>query len=142
MLNSHSNNSSSSIEISPSLKYGEKILRGNEGFHIMDIPSDHWVETLTGIGASGVEMMLTFVEGNPLQVHPLIPLLQFTVKEIDDEEKSGFDLVVNENENPVVLETMVMKLICQVASRKIQPRLFQKDYSDFQITRGRFGVSL
>src|SRR5215207_3284220 len=56
------------------LPYGQ---RAHEpGFHVMEAPTDHWVETATGLGATGVEIMLAHVAGHPLQAHRMIPLLQ------------------------------------------------------------------
>ena len=48
------------------------------GFHIMESPTDNPVETFTGLGATGVELMLCHVGRNPLQGHPMLPLVQVT----------------------------------------------------------------
>ena len=37
----------------------------------MSNPRRHWGETLAGIGASGVELILGYVDGYPLAGHPL-----------------------------------------------------------------------
>ena len=57
-----------------SLAYGG--LPKRPGFHIMANPRRHWAETLAGLGASGIELILAHVDGPPLAGHPLLPVLQ------------------------------------------------------------------
>src|SRR4028118_1359909 len=45
------------------LAYGQAFEKA--GFHVMEAPTDHWVETATGLGATGVELMLAAVSGRP-----------------------------------------------------------------------------
>ena len=47
-----------------SLAYGQQ--PNTPGFHIMETPSQHWVETLTGLGATGVEIMLAYAGRQPM----------------------------------------------------------------------------
>ena len=61
------------------LAYGERITK--PGLHIMETPTDHFVETLTGLGATGVDLMLAHVVGHSLQAHRMIPLIQVTTDE-------------------------------------------------------------
>src|SRR5215204_2134023 len=58
------------------LAYGQAVPSGKPGLHVMEAPTDHWVETATGLGATGVEVMLAHVSGHPLQAHRMIPLVQ------------------------------------------------------------------
>ena len=44
----------------------------------MEAPTDHWIETATGLGATGVEVMVAHVAGRPLQAHRMIPLPQIS----------------------------------------------------------------
>src|SRR5437588_324969 len=60
----------------PTLAYGQSAQI--PGFHVMEAPSDHWVETLTGLAATGVELVLVHTSGRPVQGHRLVPLLQVT----------------------------------------------------------------
>ena len=46
--------------------------------HAAEAPTDHWIETATGLGATGVEVMVAHVAGRPLQAHRMIPLLQIS----------------------------------------------------------------
>src|SRR3712207_2632492 len=56
------------------LAYGQAFEK--PGFHVMEAPTDHWIETATGLGATGVELMLAHVSGRPLQSHRMVPLVQ------------------------------------------------------------------
>ena len=53
------------------LAYGQAATES--GLHVMEAPTDHWVETATGLGATGVEVMLAHVAGHPLAGAPYDP---------------------------------------------------------------------
>lgn len=126
-------------EIKPTLSYGQKA--PSTGFFIMDTPTRHWVETLTGLGASGAGVMLAHVGSRPVQGHPMIPLIQVSSCE---EIKKGFeqDLDLILEGNPGSWSQEMLKLICAVASRVYVPRLQVQGNTDFQLTRGLLGVSM
>ena len=107
----------------------------------MDTPTRHWVETLTGLGASGAGVMLAHVGSRPVQGHPMIPLLQVSSRE---EIKKGFeqDLDLVLEGDPRGWSQEMLKLICAVASRVYVPRLQAQGNTDFQLTRGLLGVSM
>jgi altronate dehydratase len=126
----------------PSLEYGQAT--DQAGLHVMATPTQHGVETLTGLGGTGVQLMLAHVDGPPLQGHPMIPVLQVTSdtpagrrfhKDLDlvmdpaacDSERIGCDL---------------LELLCSTASHDNEPRLWAVGCVDFQLTRGLLGVSL
>src|SRR5690606_9791993 len=60
-------------KIYPSLAYAQQITEG--GFHIMAMPTRDWGEILTGLGASGIELIVSMSE-KPISGHPMIPVLQ------------------------------------------------------------------
>ncbi len=60
----------------PTLAYGAPM--HSSGFHIMETPTAHWVEALTGLGATGVDVIVSYIGEHPLQTHPMIPMLQIT----------------------------------------------------------------
>jgi len=115
--------------VEPSLAYSQLVTASN-GLHIMHTPSNHWVEMLTGLGATGVEIFVVFVDGPPLQTHPLIPVVQITHSG-NKVPRTDFDLVIDEQTTPA----HVLDLISNVASRRLLPRLFSRN-DDFQISRG------
>jgi altronate dehydratase len=122
--------------LEPTLAYAQRFTQ--PGLHVMQCPSDHWVETATGLGACGVELILAFTHDRILQGHPLIPVLQITdstelpVKDVDlmmpQDTATGharriFDLLLRTAEGHHI-----------VTSR-------QQNNIDFQVSRGHFGVS-
>jgi hypothetical protein len=105
--------------VDASLNYGQRPASG--GFHIMQTPTRHYVETLTGLGATGVEIIVVHVENqvgslviehsktlekicefsspqSPMQTHPMIPVLQLTTS-MNAHDLSDFDLIVTPESN-------------------------------------------
>lgn len=121
----------------PTLAYGQNVVR--PGLHVMETPTDHLVETLTGLGATGVDVMIAFVEQGSIQGHPMIPLLQIGSREQSDDLDLGLEL---SEIRPEVLGQQVLELVLQTAGRAYAPKLCAQGNTDFQITRGFLGVSL
>ena len=124
----------------PSLGYGEPA--ASNGLHIMETPTGHAVETLTGLGATGVEVMLAHLAGAPMQGHPMIPLLQIsnhpaTVKRFGKDLDLSLTEMAGEEMGRAILERVL-----EVASRAYVPRLTGQGNTDFQLTRGWLGLSL
>ena len=123
-----------SLSLSPSLAYGQKVEK--KGFHIMETPTDQPAETLTGLGATGVELALAHIVGAPLQSHVMVPLIQVTTDPTTQNRYGeDVDLVsVDVNE--------MLKVVIEAASRRYTPKLHSKGNTDFQLTRGLLGVSM
>ncbi|HVY70411.1 MAG TPA: altronate hydrolase, partial [Verrucomicrobiae bacterium] len=128
----------------PTLAYGQSAKW--RGLHIMETPTDHHVETLTGLGATGVSIILSFVDGPPAQAHPLVPVLQITTAgnpRAQGDQRVDWDLIWGEGG---VSDAESLKrlwdLIAATAARRYNPRLFLRGNVDFQMTRGLLGVSL
>jgi altronate dehydratase len=129
-------------EAFPTLGYGQPASQG--GLHVMETPTDHQVETLTGLGATGVEVMLVHVAGPPLQAHPMIPLLQVSADPATVRRfAKDLDRVLPEaNGAAGALSGDLLGLVLDVASRRYTPYLFGLGHTDFQLTRGWLGLSL
>jgi hypothetical protein len=123
------------------LAYGQAVPAGKPGLHIMEAPTDHWVETATGLGATGVELMLAHVAGHPLQAHRMIPLLQAS-SDPGTLERHAEDLDVLLVDDPSHWTEQMLEAVAAVASREYVPRLFEAGNTDFQFTRGLLGVSM
>jgi altronate dehydratase len=123
----------------PTLAYGAPM--HSQGFHIMETPTQHWVETLTGLGATGVDVIVAYVGEHPLQTHPMIPLLQITDR-ADIQEAFGSDLDLWLTGSPEQWPLQILNLIASVAGHQYAPRLYQLGNIDFQVTRGLLGVSM
>ena len=123
------------------LAYGQAVPVGKQGLHVMEAPTDHWVETATGLGATGVEVMLAHVAGHPLQAHRMIPLLQAS-SDPETLEKHAEDLDVLLENDASEWTAQVLRSVAAVASREYVPTLFEAGNTDFQFTRGLLGVSM
>lgn len=124
-------------DTAPTLAYGQS--SSSPGFHIMETQTEHRVETLTGLGATGVELMLACVSDHPMQVHPMIPLIQVGLAG-DGSFDDDFDLVPEGD--PVHWPGQFLQLIGEVASRRYVPKLTEQRNTNFQVTRGLLGVSM
>jgi len=128
--------------VRPSLEYGQAV--DQAGLHVMATPTHDGVETLTGLGGTGVQLMLAHVDGPPLQGHPMIPVLQVATdtlagrkfhKDLDrvlDPTKCASERIWRD----------LLDLLCNTASQDYKPRLWAAGCVDFQLTRGLLGVSL
>jgi altronate dehydratase len=123
------------------LAYGQAVPSGKPGLHVMEAPTDHWVETATGLGATGVEVMLAHVVGHPLQTHRMIPLVQAS-SDPETLEKYAEDLDVILEEDVSEWTEQMLEAVAAVASREYVPKLFEAGNTDFQFTRGLLGVSM
>ena len=128
-------NLKSGLHMQASLAYGQT---ATPGLHVMETPTHHWVETLTGLGATGVEIMLAHVSGSPMQAHPMIPLLQ-----VASEEAAGWsaDMDLTLRGDAPWTET-ILPLVLSVASRAYVPKLYEQGNTDFQVSRGLLGISM
>ena len=116
-----------------SLGYGQKA--AEPGFHLMANPRQHWGETLAGLGACGVELMLGFVEAYPLAGHPLVPVLQ-----VSDSAAAAADLDAILAAGDDVAGQLLQLLVATMAGEH-QPRHQLTGNQDFQVTRGLLGIS-
>jgi altronate dehydratase len=123
------------------LAYGQAAPASMPGLHVMEAPTDHWVETATGLGATGIEVMLAHVAGRPLQAHRMIPLVQAS-SDPESLEKHAEDLDVLLGGDSSGWTEQMLETIAAVASREYVPRLFEAGNTDFQFTRGLLGVSM
>ena len=124
----------SSGTVTPTLAYGQRVEKA--GFHIMETPTDQPTETLTGLGATGVDLALAHIVGAPLQSHVMVPLIQVST-DAATQTAYGADLDLTTADVDELLA-----LIVEVASRQYTPKLHGKGNTDFQLTRGLLGISM
>jgi len=144
-------------ELTPTLSYGQHIFTkpGGEGFHVMETSSDCWVETLSGLGGTGIELMVTVLEGSrvrmPTPGHPMFPLLRVlnSIGTTCGTNMYEGDLVLtdhhtSQNESESVLcdiwYNLILDLVVKTASCAIVPKSVGNN--DFQISRGPLGISM
>jgi len=123
----------------PSLPYGQ--VAGRPGFYIMEAPTDHWVETLTGMAATGVELALAHTGRHAVQGHRLTPLIQVASDERVTRLYRG-DLDLALEGDPTLWPDQLLNVVITMASRRTTPRLYGQGNTDVQFTRGLLGVSM
>ena len=96
--------------ITPTLAYGQRVEKA--GFHIMETPTDQQTETLTGLGATGVDLALAHIVGAPLQSHVMVPLVQVST-DAGTQANYGADLDLTSTDVDELLA-----LIVEVVSRR------------------------
>ena len=123
--------------LAATMAFGQIAVDG--GVHIMDTPTRHAAETVTGMCATGVEVILAHVGTRPLQAHPLVPMVQIS-SVIDHED---IDLALKDADGcSFAVVDELLDLVLDVASRRYTPKLFGQGYTDFQVTRGLTGISM
>jgi hypothetical protein len=96
---------------------------------------------VTGLGATGVEVMLAHVAGRPLQAHRMIPLLQASA-DPETIRRHGGDLDLALRGDARSWSDDLLEAVLDVASRRYTPKLYAQGNIGFQLTRGLLGVSM
>jgi altronate dehydratase len=123
----------------PTLAHGQQT--NESGYYIMDTQTDHWVETLTGLGGTGAQILAAYVGTHPMQGHPLIPILQATAEDrVASQYGNDLDLILKTT--PDQNAEAIIHSIVKVASRQYTPKTPAQGNTDFQFTRGLLGVSM
>ena len=113
------------------------------GFHIMETPTENPVEAFTGLGATGVDLMLCHVGQTPLQGHPMLPLVQVTASaDVAAVYGDDLDRVLAPDQGMDAIVAALAALVADVASGRRRPALWSRGVTEFQLTRGRLGLSM
>ncbi len=123
----------------PSLGYGQTAKR--PGFYIMETQTDHWVETLTGLGGTGAQILIAHVAEHPMQGHPMLPVLQISTEPWVCEAYAD-DLDLSLSGAPEKNARRIAELLLETASRNYTTVAMRQKNTDFQFTRGLLGVSM
>jgi altronate dehydratase len=128
------------------------------GLHLMDDSSSDWLETATGLGASGASVLVVFADLHPRQPHRFLPTVQVGTAG----RAQGMDLVLDlpredgaEGEpasggaaaggtgraSDAALEA-ILTAVAQAAAGEFVQATRPRANVGFQVSRGRFGVSL
>ncbi|HEY9292935.1 MAG TPA: UxaA family hydrolase [Microlunatus sp.] len=123
----------------PTLAHGQRPVE--PGWHIMRMPGTDWLETATGLGATGAELALVHVVGGTLPGHRFLPVLQVSA-DPDTVADYGADL-------DGVLEADVdraadsgLRVVTETASGRLRARADVEGNVGFQLTRGLLGASM
>ena len=123
----------------PTLAYSGRI--STPGLYVMATPTDHPVEIITGLGATGVDALLAYVGAQPMQGHPLVPVLEVaTADDCAPEAAAELDLVLAGA--PTAWSEQILTRLSDLAAHRYIPHHMRTGNIDFQITRGLMGISL
>ena len=113
------------------------------GFHVMETPTENPVEAFAGLGATGVDLMLCHIGQIPLQGHPMLPLVQVTAEpDVAAVYGSDLDRVLEPQRGVDAIVAELAALVADVASGRYRPTLWSRGVTEFQLTRGRLGLSM
>ncbi|MGH3354853.1 MAG: UxaA family hydrolase, partial [Nocardioidaceae bacterium] len=130
---------SSDPDIGPTLAHGQRPVA--PGWHVMRMPTTDWMETATGMGAGGAQLLLAHVAGGTLSAQRFVPVVQVS-GDPDTVERFGSDLdAVTRGDADEQARTMLGTLLA-VASREQASRAQEAGNVGFQITRGLLGTSM
>lgn len=122
-----------------SLAYGQRA--GAPGVYRMKCPTDDLVESLTGLGATGVPLLLAWDSRALVPGNPLVPTLQMAEKgKLPEPLEADADLLAELE--PERIERQVISLLQRAAEGNYVPRSRTLGNTAFQITRGYTGISL
>jgi altronate dehydratase len=124
-------------QVTPNLAYGQHPEQA--GFFVMMTPQPHWLETLTGLAATGCQLMLAHISDYPQQAHPLVPLLQVSGVLEHPDLDAYFGAYLG---HAPELMSALQKTLTDALSGVLTPKLYAAGHSDMQMTRGLLGVSL
>ncbi len=119
-------------DLQPTLAYGQAAQAA--GFHLMEMPTPHWSETLTGLGASGAQLIIA--NSDRLKAgHPLVPILQLA----GEHAPAAPDLRLCGD--PGAWPQQTLDLAAKTLAGSYQPQSTVHNLVDFQLTRGLLGIS-
>jgi altronate dehydratase len=125
--------------LEPSLTYAQPARAF--GFHVMDTPTDHLVETLTGLGATGAQILVACAGEHPVQGHPLVPTLLVGGTEAV-RQGFGADLDCALGRTASENTEDLLRKVLAVASRDCIPNSRTHGNTDFQLPRSWLGFSM
>lgn len=114
------------------IEYGEQI--SEVAAYRMECPTDDDLEIVTGLGATGVEMMVVYASELMVAGNPLVPTIRVGLGEVD--------VSVRESDSAEEIAHALLRLLGEV-QRGEQTTVTERTRNlGFQITRGREGISL
>ncbi|PXY22664.1 UxaA family hydrolase [Prauserella muralis] len=125
--------------VRPTLAHGQR--PSAPGWHVMRAPSTDWLETATGLGACGAQLVLAHVAGGALTSPRLVPLVQVSA-EADTLNRHGGDLDAALGGDAGTQARQVLDALVAVASGERHSRALAAGNVGFQVTRGLLGTSM
>eukprot|EP00041_Stephanoeca_diplocostata_P035069 m.1224730 g.1224730 ORF g.1224730 m.1224730 type:complete len:1106 (-) comp24627_c0_seq5:2169-5486(-) len=130
------------------LGYGQRA--ETPGLHTMHASTNNIAEVLTGLGATGVEIIVVLVDKRCVEPHPLVPVVQVaTHGALADADvfftrdaAAGCDAVDSDAKTQQRWQRSLVHAIVDTAERTSLPKLFGTGFTNMQISRGDYGISL
>uniref|UniRef100_A0A7S3BUG1 Uncharacterized protein n=1 Tax=Haptolina ericina TaxID=156174 RepID=A0A7S3BUG1_9EUKA len=110
------------------------------GLHVMEAPSGRWAETLSGLGGTGVHMVLAWrppQKGAPVG-HPMVPTLTIQILDSPAAAASPWADIILPGDDPGSWLPRMLRSIQRTASGDYVPCALRNGNVDFQIPRGQF----
>lgn len=104
-------------------------------------------QVLTGLGATGVEVIIVIVDRRCVEPHPLVPVIQVASRAslADADVYFTSDATDAEDDDVSVQHRWQRALVHAIVStveRTSLPKLFGTGFTNMQISRGDYGISL
>ena len=130
------------LDCSPNLAFGSVMT--SQGLNIMDTPTQHRVERISGLAASGCSRIILFKNGSEfIQGNPLVPTYAVRIDDGIEVETEDSDLVLNPScLDPRTACERVLEYCLGAGPQRKKPVSQLFGNTDFQITRGHLGISL
>lgn len=122
------------------LAYGERCPR--QGVFTMECPTDDLVEILTGLGATGAELLIAFDDKTLVPGNPLVPTVQIATDRLPRHLHPDVDILVAESASAEEIADALLERIAEIRTGRRAPRSRALGNIAFQITRGETGISL
>lgn len=123
----------------PTLAHGQQARL--PGWHVMRAPTSDWLETATGLGATGAHLMLAHVTGTPPSAPRMVPLLRVTADPATAAASVADLDAVLAKDSPQWTDQL-LDVVAAVAGRGLVPAAMRTADVGFQVTRGLLGVSI
>jgi altronate dehydratase len=129
----------SSEEVAPTVAHGQRPRKA--GWHVMRMPTTDWMETASGLGAGGAQLLLAHVTGGTVSGQRLVPVVQVTADAATAQSHgSDLDGVLLGAEDAQARD--LVSILVAVATGEQRPRVMDTGNVGFQITRGLLGTSM
>jgi uncharacterized protein (UPF0210 family) len=101
----------------------------------MNCPTEDDIEIVSGLGASGVEMILVYEAVSTVPGNPMVPTIRIGTS-------GELDVKINAGDEPEAVAKSIMKFIREVKLKQVRSAADRLNDVAFQVTRGREGISL
>ncbi len=129
----------SAEQVEPTIAHGQR--PKSAGWHVMRMPTTDWMETGSGLGATGAQVLIAHVAGGTVSGQRLLPVLQVTADpRTEDEYGQDLDAILRGDADDQARG--LLDILVRLASGTYTPRVLANGNVGFQITRGLLGTSM